>query len=170
MIIGYRILTYLLIPIGVLFALMTLIFLLTGLSGNFAALLPAFLFGGTLLYLGFSFQFLHKGVLFQQALKPSQWDWILVNGFVALFMGSIFVFQGIYFKDNPELMHELQAQIDRMPAELERKNLPDLAKIVSGVLFFMLVSGAMMVTHVVMTFVLMRKNAGLFGETQIKQD
>jgi hypothetical protein len=159
----YRILTYILIPLGLLFLFLTLASLLAAMTGNLAALLPGFLCAGTLIYIYMSLNFLHRGLLGNQAMQPNHWDWIRVNGFVALFMGSLFIFQSIYFKDNPELTQQLQAQIDSMPEEIEKDKLPDLGKIVSWVLNFMLACGFLLVTHIFFTFSLLRKKAGLFG-------
>lgn len=134
MLTGYRILTYILLPFAALLGILTLITLVASLS-SIAGLLPAFLCGATVIYITVSFMFLHKSILGGQPSKPSLYDWIRVNGFVALFMGSLFVFQSIYFRDKPELNEQLQAQMEAMSADMpDAGPLPDLKKVVSLVL------------------------------------
>lgn len=167
--IAYRLLTYLLLPLGLLFLFLTLASLLAA-TGNIAALLPAFLCGATVIYIGASMQFLHRGILDGQPLKPGLWDWIRVNGFVALFIGSLFLFQSIYFRDNPELTEQLKVQLDAMPDEVEMDKLPDLTTIVSWVLNFMFVCGVLIIIHVFLGFTLLRKYAYLFGSQDVRKD
>jgi hypothetical protein len=164
---AYRLLTYLLLPLGLLFLFLTIASLLAA-TGNIAALLPAFLCGATVIYIGASFQFLHKGILDNQPLQPSLWDWIRVNGFVALFIGSLFLFQSIYFRDNPELTEQLKAQLDAMPEEVETDKLPDLTSIVSWVLNFMFICGVLIIIHIFLGFTLLRKYAHLFSRKDIR--
>jgi hypothetical protein len=165
MIIFYRILTYILMPLGAIFGFLTLASLLAS-AANVAALLPTFLCGAAVIYIVTSFIFLHKGMLDGQLVKPSLYDWIRVNGFVALFMGSLFIFQSIYLKDNTELTEQLQIQMDAMTEQMEEideAKMPDLERVVNWVLTFMLVSGILLVSHVFLTFSFLRKYARLFG-------
>ncbi len=160
----YRILTYILLPFGAVIGLLTLISL-TAALGNIAALLPAFVCAGTLIYLVTSFNFLHKGILAGQVQKPSQPDWIRVNGIVALFLGSLFIFQSIYFRGNPELHETVQAQMELMAEEMNAPEVPDGKKLIGWVLNFMLISGILLDIHILFSFLLLKKFAGLFGKS-----
>lgn len=162
MLTGYRILTYILLPFGAIIGLLALISL-TAALGNIAALLPAFVCGATVIYLVSSFNFLHRGIMYRQPQKPTLYDWIRVNGFVALFLGSLFIFQSFYFRGNNELSETVQAQVDAMAKEMQTKEVPDVAKIIRWVLNFMLGSGIILVIHISMTFLLLKKYYGIFG-------
>ncbi len=162
MLTGYRILTYILLPFAAILGLLTLVTLFASLA-NIAGLLPAFLCGATVIYIVVSFNFLHKSILGGLPSKPSLYDWIRVNGFVALFMGALFIFQSIYFRDKPDLNQQLQAQMEAMKADMpDAGPLPDLNKIVRWVLNFMLLAGSLLVLHVITTFAFLRKFAGYF--------
>jgi hypothetical protein len=162
MITGYRILTYLLLPFAAILGLLTILTLFASFA-NIAGLLPAFLCGATVIYLVVSFNFLHRSILSGQPSKPSQYDWIRVNGFVALFMGILFIFQSIYFRDKPELNEQLQIQMETMKADMpDGGQMPDLQKVVNWVLNFMLVTGLLLSMHVLATFSFLKKYAGSF--------
>lgn len=164
MLAAYRILTYILLPFGAIIGLLAFISLMAAL-GNLAALLPAFVCGCTVIYLVTSYNFLHKGILLSQAQKPSQFDWIRVNGFVALFMGSLFIFQSIYFRGNTDFNESVQAQLEIMVKEMPEGEVPDVKKLITWVLNFMLFSGILLNTHIFMSFLYLKKFAGLFGKS-----
>lgn len=164
MITGYRILTYLLMPFGAVIALLTLISLMAALS-NIAFLLPAFVCGCTVIYLVTSFNFLQRGILYRQPQKPSSFDWIRVNGFVALFLAILFVFQSIYFRGNHELNEQFKTQVQAMSKDVQTQELPDAASMISGVLNFMLISGLLVGIHIFLTFSFLKKHGDLFGKS-----
>lgn len=164
MLTAYRIITYILLPFGAIIGLLAFISILAAL-GNIAALLPAFVCGCTVIYLVTSFNFLHKGILLKSPQKPSQYDWIRVNGLVAIFLASLFIFQSIYFRGNTELNETVQAQVEAMVEEMQAGEVPDVKKIVNWVLNFMLVSGILLNAHILLSFLYLKKFAGLFGKT-----
>lgn len=160
----YRILTYILLPFGAIIGMLTFISLTVSL-GNLAALLPAFVFGCTVIYLVTSFNFLHRGVLYRIPQKPSLFDWIRVNGFVALFMGSLFIFESFYFRGNNELTETFKSQAQAMANEMQTEELPDVASLINWVLNFMLISGLLLNIHIILTFSFLKKFGGLFGKS-----
>jgi len=164
MLTAYRIITYILLPFGAIIGLLAFISIMAA-FGNFAALLPAFVCGCTVIYLVSSFNFLHKGILLKSPQKPSQYDWIRVNGLVALFLGSLFIFQSIYFRGNTELNETVKAQVEAMVKEMQAGEVPDVKKIINWVLNFMLVSGILLNIHIFLSFLYMKKFAGLFGKS-----
>jgi len=158
---AYRILTYILLPLALLMGLLALAFLFAS-AANVQALLPAFLCGSTVIYLFTSLSFLQKGVLAHQPCKASLFDWIRVNSFVTLFMGSLFIFQSLYFRGNTELAEQLQAQMDSMAAEMKTKEVPEVGQLINWVLNFMLVSGVLLLAHVLIGIQMLKKYAGVF--------
>jgi len=138
---------------------------LTAALGNFAALLPAFVCGCTVIYLVTSFNFLQKGILLKQPQKPPHFDWIRVNGFVALFLGSLFIFQSIYFRGNDELNETVQTRVEAMAKEMKTGEIPDAKQIIHWVLNFMLISGLCLNAHIWLSFLFLKKFAGLFGKS-----
>ena len=161
MLIAYRILTYLLIPLALILGLLALVAFMAA-AANITALLPAFLCGATVIYIFTSLSFLQKGVLAHQPCKASLYDWIKVNGFVTLFMGSLFVFQSIYFRGNTELAEQMQSQMDAMADEIKTKDVPEVQQLIEWVINFMLVTGVLLLTHVLLGFQMLKKYAGVF--------
>jgi hypothetical protein len=161
MLLAYRILTYVLVPLALLLGLLALVSLMAS-AANVAALLPAFLCGATVIYIFTSLSFLQKGVLAHQPCKASLYDWIRVNGFVALFMGSLFVFQSIYFRGNTEIAEQMQSQMDAMADEMKTKDVPEVRQLIKWVINFMLVTGVLLLTHVLLGFQMLKKYAGVF--------
>src|SRR5829696_2555663 len=90
----YKIVTYLLLPIGSLLGLFTLIALLFAL-GNMAMLLSLFITGATVIYIFSSFVFLRKGIERSVVSKKFLKDLIKVNAYVALFFAIMGFMQGI---------------------------------------------------------------------------
>lgn len=170
MLIFYRILTYLLLPVAGLFGMSTL-FLLMSALGNVAALLPAFLTGATVLYIFYSFRFLQSGILPGKPVKASMRDWIRVNAFVALFYGSLFLVNGILLRNNQELIDQVNAQIDTMRDQMPElaKEEIDVSKILRTALLIMTILGSMLVGHVLLTFGYLRQYAHLLGGTPPQQ-
>ena len=158
----YRILTYLLLPLGVLLGLLTLASLMASLA-NIAALLPTFICGATVIYIFTSFVFVQQGLVGRHSLKRSLYDWIRVNGFVALFLANLFIFQSIYFRNNPELNEQLQAQFDAMADQVPAGSMPDLQKVINMALNFMLAAGILLVTHILISFSYLKRYMGLFS-------
>ncbi|MCU0387744.1 MAG: hypothetical protein MUE71_03955 [Chitinophagaceae bacterium] len=165
MVIVYRILSYILLPFGAILGFLTIITLFASLA-NPTGLLPAFLCGATVIYLITSFNFLHKSMLGGLQSKPSLFDWIRVNGFVALALGALFVFQSIYFRNNNMINEQLQAQMDEMASQMPDAEMPDLNKIIKWVLNFMLVSGSLLIAHTLLTLNFLKKYPHLFGKKQ----
>ncbi len=165
MITGYRILTYILLPFAALLGMLTMVTLFASFA-NIAGLLPAFLFGATVVYLFSSFNFLHISILGGQPSKPNLYDWVRVNGFVALFVAILFIFQSIYFRGNPELNEQLQKQMEVMKEQMpDAGPMPDLTKVVRFVLNFMLITGSLLFIHVLATFGYLKRYRGFFQNT-----
>jgi hypothetical protein len=163
MIVFYRALSYILIPFGAILGFLALITLFASFA-NPAGLFPAFLCGATVVYLVSSFNFLHNNLLRNAAAKPSLYDWIRVNGFVAIAFAVLFIVQSIYFRNNTEINEQLQAQVNEMAAQMPGQEMPDLNKIIRWVLNFMLVSGTVLLVHTILSFSLLKKFRHLFGK------
>ncbi|HSK13899.1 MAG TPA: hypothetical protein VK907_11845 [Phnomibacter sp.] len=159
----FRILAYLLLVLGFFLGLLTFASLAASLA-SVAALLPTFICGATVIYIYTSFVFLQQGILGKRALKAGMYDWIRVNGFVALFLASLFIFQSFYFRNNPELNEQLQAQIGAMSEQMPSEQMPDLQKIINWALNFMLISGAILASHVMLCFGYLKKYRQVFSK------
>ena len=161
----YRILSYLLLPVAVLFSFFGLALLLMAM-GTLAALLPLFLVASTVIYIITSFMFMQRGVLAGQPLKHSLRDWVKVNAYVALFFAISSLSQSVAFISNPQLMQQALEQANAMAATMQEANpaikMPDMAAVMKGVLWVMTIISAVLLTHIFMGLSLLRRYANLF--------
>lgn len=161
MLLFYKILSYILLPVAVLFGLMTVMMLFLSL-GNIAALLPVFLVGGTVIYIFASFTFLQKGIVGMQGCKKSLKDWIKVNGYVATFFAISLLVQGISVLNANELMIQLKEQVEAMYTNMNINAKTNTLSIIKGVLYFMVALGGIVFTHTTLTFRLLKTHESLF--------
>lgn len=141
----------------------TAVTLLPQIFGNFAALLPFFVFSSVVIYIFLSNRFLKRIILLQGIMKPNMKDWIKVNGFVTLFLATMLLFVSIsslskseFFQTFADQMYESVTQIDANIKRVEiESSLRTMFKIFLGV-------ALLIVAHFIMTFKLLKQYAGHF--------
>ena len=163
--IGYRILTYILLPIELLLGFMALIMLLVALA-NPAALLPVFLLSCTVIYVFCSFTFLKKGIDNAKPCKKSLKDWIKVNAYVSIAFCSLSIAQSVSLLINPALINEamtnaIEMQKSTMPSQITPALMMQVMK---GVLIFMLCFSAGLSIHIFSTFRLLKQYDHVFDK------
>ena len=148
----YRVISYALLPVGVVLGLAT-IFALTFALGNLAMLLPVFLTGATVVYIFASFSFLQKGIDRHVVSKHSFKDFIKVNAYVALFFSILGLMQGIMILLNPEASKLLIDNMKTMqPDNAQALDVAKLMKVLKAVLYFMIVLSSLLLFHIWSTF------------------
>jgi hypothetical protein len=60
------------------------------------------------------------------------------------------------------LTGQLQAQMDTMAEEMKTKDVPEVQELIKWVINFMLVTGILLVTHILLGFQMLKKYAGVF--------
>ncbi len=156
----YQILSILLLPVAVLFAISGL-FSLSMVVGNPSLLLPFGILSATVLYIFFSFQFLTQGILRNKPCQASLKDWIKVNAYVTLVFALMCIVQFISVNLHPEFLDNL---VDQMKS-MQQKDAPSPAlfyKTLQGLLYAMLAIGLVLVGHVMLTFTLLKKHNEVF--------
>jgi hypothetical protein len=169
MLIFYRVLSYLLLPFALFLSFMAAILLLTA-FGNISALLPLFIVTATVIYIFSSLTFIHRAILPSQPVKASLKDWIRVNAFVALSFGVLFIIQGIYLRGNEVFMEEVQRQMEAMTKQVGPEAMAkiNLNQLMATVLNIMLVLGSVLIGHVLLGLVFLKKYGYLFTEKRSK--
>src|SRR3954470_1418467 len=99
LLIVYRLLTFILLPIAAILGFLDISLLLLALA-NPAALLPVFAIACIVIYVFTSFFFLIKGILGGMQCKPSLRDWIRVNAFVSIAFCSLGILEYITLINN----------------------------------------------------------------------
>lgn len=158
----YKILSYILLPIAALLGLFTFMFLFVAL-GSPAALLPVFTMAATVIYVFTSFSFLQKAIVQQQAVKARLRDWIRVNAFVAMFVAISSLMQGVTLLANPAIMKEALEQANGMMKQMNQPVTYDLMAMMRGILYFIIAFAAVLLTHIMISFQLIKKYREYFA-------
>jgi len=158
----YKILSYILLPIAALLGLFTLIFLFIAL-GSPAALLPVFTMAATVIYVFTSFSFLQKAIVKQMPVKARLRDWIRVNAFVAMFVAISSLMQGVTFLASPAIMKEALEQANTMMKQMNQPVTYDLMRMMKGIIYFTIAFAAILLTHIVISFQLLKKYREYFA-------
>lgn len=159
----YRLFTFILLPIAGLNAL-SLFGLITIAIANPTLLIGVFVQFAIVAYTFTSFIFFTKGVQNNQPLKPQLKDWIKVNAYVAiLYVAVIILCAAVYF-GSAEVQKMVAANLDKMQATagLKYNSTQELINTLKKAIIFAAGYAALLITHIIITFRLIKKNAHLF--------
>ncbi len=161
----YRILTYVLLPIAVLFGMIDFLMLFSALA-NPALLFIVFIMAGFVIYTFASLRFLTNGIDSNKPCKTSLRDWIKVNGYVSVFLGVSFLMNALsVFFSSETSLRKLLSNFLESQSNVPPMLTPDLfiymMKIAAYFLFFVSV---VLLAHIPLTFRLLKQYGYLFDE------
>ena len=159
----YRVLSFILIPIALLFAFIDIAFLMTAL-GNPSVLIFVFAIACLVIYTFASFSFLKRGIEREQHQSAKLKDWIKVNAYVSLFLCSLFFINSISLlimaSDTLiKMIDELLLQQPGMPKEITSAMLIPYFK---GLAVLLLITGIIGIVHIRTTLRLVKQHEHLF--------
>lgn len=157
----YRILSYVLLIVAGFLALMLLAALPAALA-NPVLLLFVFLMACVIIYSYTSWRFLYKALDRHQYCKKQLRDLIKVNSYFSIGIAVLFVMQAITLMTNPQLADEAATQaMTNVPPEAKftKENFLTLLRFMER---FFLIYGLILITHVMMTWKLIRKYSDAF--------
>ena len=160
-IIIYRILSFLLLPVAVLFGVLCLAALPVALSFP-PALFSLFLLACFVIYVIAASVFLNKGIAAGRACKPVLRDWIRINGIITLIYFLLTTISFILLKSHPELLEKSLRQwsgSSYLPAGTNEKDLRNTMMATANVFIGL---GAIIIVHVIITFRLMKQYRRVF--------
>jgi amino acid permease len=162
----YKVLSYILLPIGYLFGFFDVLFLLSAIA-NPEALIFVFAIASLVFYIFLSHRFYQKGILSEQPFSSKTKDWIKVNAIVSLILCTLFLLNGlsILATSDAKLLQfiEEKAKVTPgIPFDFNMNLLVDITKKVSAVL---LLTGFVGLPHVILTFRFLKQFSYLFEET-----
>ena len=157
----YRILTFLLLPVAAILGLVDISLLLLALS-NPSALLPAFAIACIVIYVFTSLSFLVMGILGGRQCKPSLRDWIRVNAFVSIAFGGLTVIEYITLLNNKTFASELIKQAMQQPGIPPNMTAASLEQILLSFLFFFFIFSVLLIIHILISFRLLKQFNYLF--------
>ena len=157
----YRLLSFLLAPIAVLFGISALLLIGTALS-NPAMLFPLFLIVCIAIYSFASLNFLIKGIDGRKYLGRSSKDWLKVNAYACIVFVLIIISECIIFMTHPEVLQQLVTQAKQNATAQFTINENDLQNFVSKILYFLLAYAIVLLVHVFISFQYIRQYGYLF--------
>jgi len=157
----YRIFSFLLLPIAIIFAISVLLFLRAAFS-NPQMLIPLFLIACIAIYSFAALNFLIRGIDGKKNLGRSLKDWIKVNAFVSSVFALLMISQCIIFLLHPEMLQSVAAQAKQNAgAELKLSDTA-LQNYLRATSYFFLVYAIVLMAHIVMSFQYIRMYNYLF--------
>lgn len=159
----FKIITFILVPIALLFGLIDLIMFMMALA-NPALLLIVFAMACFVIYVFASLRFLLQGISIERPCKASLKDWIKVNAYGTLFISSMFLLNSsaAFFINDINLTQMLGEMIDQQPELSGKVSLALFVKMFRVVSAIMFVLSILIIAHVLINFKLIKKYAHLF--------
>lgn len=161
LLIVYRILTFILLPLAALMGFIDLSLILMALA-NPAALLPVFAIACIVIYVFTSLSFLVKGILGGKQCKPSLRDWIRVNAFVSLAFSGLAVLEYITLLTNKTIIGEVVKQAMQQPTIPQGMTAAELQQILLSFMFIFFIFSLVLIAHIIMSFRLLKQYGYLF--------
>ncbi|KIC90729.1 hypothetical protein [Flavihumibacter solisilvae] len=157
----YRVLTYLLFAVAGLMSFTLLATIMAALA-NPALLFLVFIIACVIIYTYCSWRFLKRGIDAHLYCKPSLRDLIKVNGYGSIAFSILFGFASFTVLTNPQLMEAaLENAISMQQAAVEGME-DSMRRSMNIVLKFLLVYSVLLLTHIIITFRLLRTHADAF--------
>ena len=161
LLIVYRVLTFILLPIVAILGFIDISLLLMALA-NPAALLPAFAIACIVIYLFTSLNFLNKGITAGKPCKLSLRDWIRVNAFVSIAFSTLGIIEYITVLNNKAVRDEMVKQAMAQQGVATAISSGQMEQILLSFLFIFLIFSLALIVHIVMTFRLLKEYGYLF--------
>ena len=159
----YKILSFILLPIGALLGLMGLFGIISGL-GNPYLLLIAFITLCTSIYIFSSFLFVYNSLMRDKQSNPTLKDWIKVNAYVSLFISSSCIIDFVTLKSKPSLIKDTINQMMAMKKSFPPEFISMIPQLINFVLYFFLVFGLILFLHITYSLTLIKTKRHYFEE------
>jgi hypothetical protein len=162
----FKVISFLLVPVALLFGLMSIIVLIMALSANPALLIMAFAMACFVIYVFTSLYFLMFSISNQRPCKSSLKDWIKVNAYGSLFISVMFLMNAlaVFFMNDINLRQIISEMMEQQP-EIAGKITLDvfikMFKVIAGLMFAI---SALTITHILIHFKLLKRYDYLFSK------
>jgi hypothetical protein len=157
----YRILSFLLLPMAILFSIGVLLFLGAAFA-NPTMFIPLFLVTCIAIYTFCALNFLIRGIDSKKYLGRSSKEWIKVNAFGSIIYALIAIVQGFYAILNPAAVEDFAKQLEQNGGPDLKVTDVQLTQYIHGISYFLLVYGFVLITHIIMSFGYISKHGYLF--------
>jgi hypothetical protein len=159
----YRLLSFILLPIALIIGIIDIMFLSLALA-NPSALLLVFAIACIVIYVFTSFSFLTNGILGSRQCKPSLRDWIRVNAFVSIALSSLGIIDYITLVSNKSIADALIKQVIQQQTIPQGMTTPQLEQMLLKFLFIFFIFSIVLITHIILSFRLLKQFSYLFKQ------
>jgi hypothetical protein len=157
----YRIFSFLLLPMAILFSISFLLFLRAAFS-NPALFIPLFLIGCISIYSFASLNFLIRGLDGKKMLGRSAKDWLIANAIVSLVYSLLAIAQRIMLALNPETVQEIASQAKANAGDALKASDAQVMQSINAASYFLLIYGVVLFVHILLSFQYIKKYGYLF--------
>jgi len=161
----YRVFSFLLLPIGILFSMGVLLFIRAAFA-NPAMFFPLFLMICIAIYTFASLNFLIRGIDGKKFLGKSSKDWLKVNAIVSILFALLMISQCVIFLLHPEMLTDIVAQAKENAGpdfKMSEASFENYLRITS---YFFLVYALVLFVHIIMSFLYLKKYNYLFQDNK----
>ncbi|NCI47957.1 hypothetical protein [Sediminibacterium soli] len=163
----FRVITFILLPVSVLFGCMDLMMFFIALR-NPSQLFSVFLIAAFVVYVFASLRFLTRHIDTNQPAKHSLRDWIRVNGFASVLMALMsFASSALLIATGDEKIREaINTMLEAQPDTPATLNPEAFVGVVKTAIWFMLAISGLLAIHLVLNFRLLKRYRYLFEDKQ----
>lgn len=162
----YRILSYILLPVGGLLAFNTIQGLLVSLA-NPLLLIITFVMACVPLYIFTSTYFFFNGVMKAKPCKPSLKEWIKANAVVSIIFTALMFLcslMALAVLGNPQLLMETIKQMPAYQQDATKMAPAEIIKLFKLFVAIMLPLSIILIVHIIMTFNMLKQYKHVFDE------
>lgn len=157
----YRILSFLLLPMAILFSIAVLL-LIRAAFANPAMLLPLFLIACIAIYTFTALNFLIRGIDGKRFLGKSSRDWLRVNAFASTVFSLLMIIQCTILLIHPEMLQQITVQAKENAGAEFKMNKAAFENYLRVTCYFFLVYAIVLFAHIILSFQYLKKYAYLF--------
>jgi len=162
----FRILSFLLVPVAILFAIMDIFLFVMALSANPALLLFAFALACFVIYVFASLKFLMSNIDHQKTSSSTLKDWIKVNAYASLFISVLFLMNSTaaFFINDINLRQMISEMMEQQSEISDKISLDVFIKMFRVVSSIMFCISAISIAHILIQFKLLKRYDYLFNK------
>jgi hypothetical protein len=161
----YRVFSFLILPMAVLFSISVMVFLRAAFA-NPAMLFPLFLIACIAIYTFASLNFLIKGIDGKKFLGRSSKEWLKVNAFISFIFGVLMIVQCTVILKNPDMLQNLATQARQNAGDELKISDADFINYLRITSYLFLAYAIVLIIHVFFTFQYIKLYNYLFKSEQ----
>jgi len=161
----YRIFSFLLLPIAVLFS-MGVLTVFRAAFANPLLFIPIFFSASIAIYTFASLNFLIRGIDGKKLLGRTSKDWLIVNALVSIIYALTAIAQRFLVAIYPEVLKQYADNMKENAGSESAITSAQILQYLNGVSYFLLIYGMVLFIHIIFSFYYIKKYNYLFKEAK----